>query len=91
MAIENSYDVVVVGAGMGGMTCGALLAKNRKSVLVVDQGSKPGGCCTSNKHQGCIFDNGPVTLCPCPPIWKTLEELDLDYICRDFEGRNIYD
>ncbi len=77
MAIKDNYDAVVIGAGMGGMTCGALLAKNKKSVLVVDQGSKPGGCCTSTTYEGFTYCNGPVTLTMAPPIWKTLEEMGL--------------
>jgi prolycopene isomerase len=37
------YDVIVVGAGIGGLTAGALLAKAGKQVLVVEQEQHPGG------------------------------------------------
>lgn len=42
-ALQSAYDVVVVGAGIGGLTSGALLAKEGKRVLVVEQEEHPGG------------------------------------------------
>ena len=42
-AHEPAYDVVVVGAGMGGLTAGALLARSGRSVLVVEAEDEPGG------------------------------------------------
>ena len=42
-ALKNSYDVIVVGAGIGGLTSGALLAKEGKQVLVVEQEELAGG------------------------------------------------
>jgi prolycopene isomerase len=42
-APQSSYDVVVVGGGLGGLTSGALLAKEGKRVLVVEQEENPGG------------------------------------------------
>ncbi len=42
-AIRSAYDVVIVGAGIGGLTSGALLAKEGKQVLVVEQEKHPGG------------------------------------------------
>jgi len=38
-----NYDVIVVGAGIGGLTAGAILAKEGKQVLVVEQEGQPGG------------------------------------------------
>jgi all-trans-retinol 13,14-reductase len=56
--IKDKYDVVVIGAGIGGLTCGSLLAKEGLSVLVAEQDTKPGGCCTSFKRKGFTFDTG---------------------------------
>jgi prolycopene isomerase len=42
-ASRSAYDVVVLGAGMGGLTAGALIAKEGKQVLVVEQEEHPGG------------------------------------------------
>jgi phytoene dehydrogenase-like protein len=43
-------DVVVVGAGIGGLTAGALLAKRGLRVAVVEQHTIPGGYCHSWKR-----------------------------------------
>lgn len=80
MDMRDGYDAVVIGAGIGGLTCGALLAKSGLSVLVADRNSKPGGYCTSFQHDGFSFDNGLCYLLGCEPrgvIHETLEELAL--------------
>jgi phytoene dehydrogenase-like protein len=58
MNIKDKYDVVVIGAGIGGLTCGAFLAKEGLSVLLAEQHTKPGGCCTSFQRKGFTFDAG---------------------------------
>jgi phytoene dehydrogenase-like protein len=50
------YDVVVIGAGIGGLVCSALLSKKGKRVLLVEQHFQPGGYCTTFKRKGFIFD-----------------------------------
>ena len=52
----TKYDVVIIGAGIGGLTCGALLAKSGFKTLIIEQHSIPGGYCTSFKRKGFIFD-----------------------------------
>ncbi len=54
----EEYDVVVIGAGIGGLTCAAYLAKNGKRVRVLEQHYAPGGCCTSFSRKGFRFDAG---------------------------------
>jgi len=58
MNIKDKYDVVIIGAGIGGLTCGAFLAKEGLSVLVAEQHTKPGGCCASFRRKGFTFDAG---------------------------------
>jgi all-trans-retinol 13,14-reductase len=58
MSMKERYDVIVIGAGIGGLTSGALLAKEGLSVLVAEQYSKPGGYCTSFRRKGFTFDAG---------------------------------
>ena len=41
------YDVVIVGAGNGGLSAGVYLAKQGKKVLVLEKHNLPGGCSTS--------------------------------------------
>jgi len=60
--LQDVYDVIVVGAGMGGMTAASLLAKRGLSVLVIEQQNKPGGACTSFKREDHVFDVGAAML-----------------------------
>jgi all-trans-retinol 13,14-reductase len=49
------YDVVIIGAGLGGLTAGAKLAREGKKVMLIEQHSQPGGCATT-------FRRGDYTL-----------------------------
>ena len=42
-ASKDTYDVVIIGARLGGLTCGAFLAKNGKQVLILDGEEGVGG------------------------------------------------
>jgi len=60
--LQDRYDVIVVGAGLGGMAAASLLAKQGLSVLMIDQQNKPGGACTSFKREGVVFDVGTAMI-----------------------------
>jgi len=53
---RETYDVIIIGAGISGLVCGGYLAKAGMKVLVLEQHDKPGGYCTSFKRQGFTFD-----------------------------------
>ncbi|OGP81679.1 MAG: hypothetical protein A2Z08_09560 [Deltaproteobacteria bacterium RBG_16_54_11] len=53
--MKTEYDVVIIGAGMGGLSCGTLLAKKGLRVLICEQSSKPGGYCVNFKRHGFTF------------------------------------
>lgn len=53
---QDSYDVIIIGAGMSGLVCGCYLAKAGMKVLIVEQHDKPGGYFTSFKRKGFLFD-----------------------------------
>ena len=52
------YDVVIIGSGLGGLVCGSLLAREGKSVLVLERQAQPGGCMQSYQRGGLSFDTG---------------------------------
>lgn len=53
---DDGYDVIIVGAGIGGLICGCYLAKNGMNVLIAEQHHKPGGYCTSFRRGKYTFD-----------------------------------
>ena len=50
-ADRNTWDAIVVGSGIGGLTCAAALAKGGRAVLVLEQHAVPGGL-TQNFSRG---------------------------------------
>lgn len=55
---ENEYDTIIVGSGIGGLTCGALLSRRGYKVLVLEQHYKVGGYCSSFTRKGFVFNAG---------------------------------
>ncbi|SHK71517.1 prolycopene isomerase [Desulfatibacillum alkenivorans DSM 16219] len=43
MTDQNKYDAIIIGAGVGGLTVGSLLAKHGKKVLILEQNDRVGG------------------------------------------------
>lgn len=65
--LDESYDVVVVGAGLAGLTAGALLADAGMKTLVVERGMEPGGCARSLHRGGYTFDTADHLIMSCAP------------------------
>ncbi len=59
--------VIVVGAGIGGLTAGALLARQGYEVLIFDQATVPGGCASTFKRRGFTFDVGATQVAGLEP------------------------
>ncbi|HTF76558.1 MAG TPA: FAD-dependent oxidoreductase, partial [Bradyrhizobium sp.] len=55
------YDVVVIGAGLGGLTAGAILARAGRKVLVIERNNSVGGAASSYKS-GDLFVEGSLHL-----------------------------
>ncbi|MDW7641299.1 MAG: FAD-dependent oxidoreductase [Nitrosarchaeum sp.] len=51
-------SICIIGAGVGGLTIAALLARNNHPVKIIEKQSKLGGRTTSMKFRGHILDNG---------------------------------
>lgn len=56
------YDAIIVGAGMGGLSVGSLLAKQGKKILILEAARVPGGCSSSFIRKGYIFESGATTI-----------------------------
>jgi phytoene dehydrogenase-like protein len=54
----ETYDYIVIGAGMGGLSAANFLAKHHKKVLVLEKHQIPGGLVTSFPRKGVHFDLG---------------------------------
>lgn len=54
----KSYDVIIIGGGLGGLSCGVMLSKEGLNVCVLEQHSIIGGCLQSFQRNGRILDTG---------------------------------
>lgn len=82
-----SYDAIVVGAGLGGLTAATRLAKAGKSVLLLEQHNMTGGYATSFVRGRYEFEVSLHEACECGDglngtgygtVRKMLEDLDVD-------------
>ncbi len=56
------YEVIVIGAGLSGLTAASLLAKRGVKVAVIDKAYQPGGSCGVFKRKHVCFDQGAAML-----------------------------
>lgn len=56
--MQSSPRVIVVGAGIGGLTTATLLAKAGYDVTVLEAQTYPGGSASSFPHKGYVFESG---------------------------------
>jgi len=78
---KNEYQVAVVGAGMGGLACAALLARAGMKVLVAEKARFVGGYCQTYDWQGFPLNSGPAILLGGTEggaLKALLQRLDLD-------------
>jgi len=64
---KKRRKVVVIGAGIGGLTAAALLAHRGYQVLVCDQAIVPGGCASTFERRGFTFDVGATQVAGLEP------------------------
>ena len=52
----RQYDAIVIGAGIGGLFCANMMARDGLKVLVVERHHTLGGFCSTFRRKGFIFD-----------------------------------
>ncbi len=56
--MSNSKHVIIIGSGLGGLSCGVILAKNGYRVTVLEQSAQVGGCLQCFTRRGAKFETG---------------------------------
>ncbi|MBE9046695.1 NAD(P)/FAD-dependent oxidoreductase [Pleurocapsales cyanobacterium LEGE 10410] len=87
--MSQEVDVVVIGSGVGGLCCAALLAKYGYRVTVCESHTIPGGAAHSFERNGYKFDSGPSLYSglSSSPTNNPLRQV-LDIIEEDLEWAN---
>ena len=74
----SSKKIVVLGAGISGLTTAYLLYKKGADVVVLEKKKEAGGSMESVRENGCLFDRGPNSALETTPlIAQLVEELNL--------------
>lgn len=84
----EKIDVVVIGAGMGGMATAARLAKKGYNVRVFEAGDRHGGKCRTEWIDGYAFDTGP-SLLTLPAVYRDLFQRTGDVLGRVVELKSV--
>jgi hypothetical protein len=91
--VEN-VDVIIIGSGLAGLSCGALLSSCGRKVLVLESHDTPGGAAHSWERKGFHFESGPslysglsssVSPNPLKSVFQIIEE-DCEWITYDRWG-----
>ncbi len=89
-ASATHYDVIVIGAGMGGLTAASLLAKAGKKVLLVEKETRPGGFVSALVRGPYQFDTAARLIMGCAedgpfgpgPVFKLVRDLGVKDQCE---------
>jgi phytoene dehydrogenase-like protein len=78
---NKKYDVIIIGGGPGGITCGALLAKWGVKTLLIEQNDYTGGkAVTPTNKDGFSYELGPKLQVPAqgPSFAVAFKELGME-------------
>ena len=58
MSKNSTYDIAIIGSGLGGLACGSILSQRGYKVVVLEKHYQIGGCLQHFKRKGVLFDTG---------------------------------
>ncbi len=70
--------VVIVGAGMSGLTAAAYLSREGYEVLLLEKNNQCGGLLNSFEREGFVFDSGARSIINSGIIKPMIRQLELD-------------
>ena len=70
--------VIIIGAGMGGLTAAIRLAQQGLSVRIIEARSAAGGLASAFEKDGFVFDAGPYILLDRPGLEWAFRSLGLE-------------
>lgn len=74
--MNTKPDVIIIGAGLTGLSIAHFLTKAGRSVLVLEKESKSGGVIATTSEDGFVFEKGPTTgVLSTPEIAQLFEDL----------------
>jgi len=76
---KNSEKIVIVGAGMAGLTAGAYLTRAGYDVQILEKNERTGGLLGTISKDGFYFDTGPRALINSGIVKPILKELEIEW------------
>ncbi len=90
--MERDNRIIVIGAGIAGLTAGIYALRSGYKVLLVERGPVPGGLCSSWRRGGYLFDGSAAGLAgtsPETPLRRLWEELGVIGRCELVDPDNF--
>lgn len=89
-SLNNDFDVVVIGAGAGGLSSAAWLCAAGKKVLVVDSKDRVGGRATSYQLDGFTINEGAIAIELGSVFEETLKAVGKDIDLREPNPATVF-
>lgn len=91
--MRKNYDVIIIGAGIGGLIAGTILAKEGKGVLILEKNSVAGGYAVNFKRKKFEFNVSFHMLNGCNKeglLYNVLKDCGVVNKCNFIRPRNLY-